>query len=464
MDGSRKRLVFLSLAAVVAVIAGAIAIWSPQVPPAEATGAIGAVEKHRSVQIGAQDVVLADEAVMTESRIVFADYLKDATTLQNIGANLGSMVAYNRDSLVAANAALENHVSELQSRLNSRMADTLNAVQAAVENRANLGAAVAELNSIESSLAAKPNLQQMGELNSRLNNVVNELQSKGELAAAPALFAKLENELAAAAELAQKDALQASAALEAISAELQNKAMLGASLQNQMEYLASGLRQAAALENVQAELNAAMQLGAQDAALQSRLAAAVTELGAQAAQLESHAAENLQSRLNAHVEMNNRLNAMDAMLGSRFANRANLGAQALANVDASLASMDAALNSRLTGSMTVELQAIGDHLSNIDALASKLNNAANLGAQALQAKNAELQSRMAGSKLQAAAALDSRTLGSRLFNREALGSFQAYLQQAASLDAKLVGNVALMSRAGELQSRSGELASKVHAE
>ena len=63
MSTPNRNKVLFGFGALVAVLIVAIVMWPTNVQREDATGAIGAVQKHRAPQITPQDVVLGNEDV-----------------------------------------------------------------------------------------------------------------------------------------------------------------------------------------------------------------------------------------------------------------------------------------------------------------------------------------------------------------------------------------------------------------
>ena len=82
-----RNKVLLGFSAVVAVLIVAILLWPANVRKEDASGAIGAVQKHRAPQIAQQDVVLGGESVKHEQEILYKDFLADAGKLRSMAAN-----------------------------------------------------------------------------------------------------------------------------------------------------------------------------------------------------------------------------------------------------------------------------------------------------------------------------------------------------------------------------------------
>src|SRR5207249_3764450 len=66
-------------------LVAAIALWPPNFRKEDASGAIGEVQKHRAPQITQKDVVLGNETVKHQQKVLYADFLADATKLKALG-------------------------------------------------------------------------------------------------------------------------------------------------------------------------------------------------------------------------------------------------------------------------------------------------------------------------------------------------------------------------------------------
>jgi hypothetical protein len=82
-----RNKVLLGFSAVVAVLIVAILLWPANVRKEDASGAIGAVQKHRAPQIAQQDVVLGGESVKHQQEVLYKDFLADAGKLRSIAAS-----------------------------------------------------------------------------------------------------------------------------------------------------------------------------------------------------------------------------------------------------------------------------------------------------------------------------------------------------------------------------------------
>src|SRR5438105_6971055 len=89
MSTENKKKVLLGFGAFAVVLIAVLAIWRP---PAfrneDASGSIGAVQKHHAPQITQQDVVLGSETTKHEQQIRYADFLNDAAKLHSLSAKI----------------------------------------------------------------------------------------------------------------------------------------------------------------------------------------------------------------------------------------------------------------------------------------------------------------------------------------------------------------------------------------
>jgi len=123
----------LGFSAVVAVLIVAILLWPANVRKEDASGAIGAVQKHRAPQIAQQDVILGGESVKHEQDVLYKDFLADAGKLRAIGS---------RNDVAAA----REYASELQMRAMRAAREAAEAASRISESK--VQANVEELNSM----------------------------------------------------------------------------------------------------------------------------------------------------------------------------------------------------------------------------------------------------------------------------------------------------------------------------
>src|SRR5712691_3574125 len=87
MSTENRNKVLLGFGALVAVVIVAIALWPANFRKEDASGAIGAVQKHHAPQITQKDVILGDETVRHQQKVLYADFLADATKLRAMAAS-----------------------------------------------------------------------------------------------------------------------------------------------------------------------------------------------------------------------------------------------------------------------------------------------------------------------------------------------------------------------------------------
>ncbi|MGZ7031213.1 MAG: hypothetical protein ACXVIJ_04510, partial [Thermoanaerobaculia bacterium] len=165
----------------------------------DASGAIGAVQKHHEPQIAQQDVILGDEATRQEQDVLYADFLNDAAKLQDISNDINS-----RQASRASNRLAEQS-DALQARY-ARSAAKFAEAASKIAARANDQKLAADVSELSQKLSAKLNAADMEAVNAKvaaitaaagaradsrinfaaksLNEAVDALQSRSPVAAA----------------------------------------------------------------------------------------------------------------------------------------------------------------------------------------------------------------------------------------------------------------------------------------
>jgi hypothetical protein len=172
-----RNKVLLGFSAVVAVLIVAILLWPANVRKEDASGAIGAVQKHRAPQIAQQDVILGGESVKHEQEVLYKDFLADAGKLRAIGS---------RNDIAAARA----YQAELQMRAMRAAQEVVEAASRIPESK--IRADVEELSSMIRSKSLLSN-DEVQAFNIKLGTVAARLDDQ------QAAFARMDT---AAAELA----------------------------------------------------------------------------------------------------------------------------------------------------------------------------------------------------------------------------------------------------------------------
>lgn len=443
MSSPNRTKVFVGFGAVAIVLVAAIAMWPPNFRSEEASGAIGAVQKHHAPQIAQKDVILSDQKTAAQQSWLWTDYLNDSARLQALSASLAS-----RDEAASITKNAEELSNQLRNEYASHMASALNAIelQAKQSNNAEMASKAEEL---ASQLKGNEQLSAalMNQLNTKFANVAEmahkiilqnaEMANKtanqemghkiilqnAEMANKTAnqemgqriILQNADKELASA--LADKNE-QAASKVSSIEQELSNVNLASVEMASQVAYFSQIEAASHAVANAEA-------LASQEMA--SRIVGA-KEVADRADQLAHAALFNVEAQVASSVEMAATIQHMQSALASSdlanssLANRLNSLSQEFAshtasNLQSQLASMSELAASRATFSKlenstqmqasmvsnqlashqlfnqlanTAELAAacasISHSLQN-EALASALANETALAAQATQLQN-----------------------------------------------------------------------------
>ncbi len=177
MSADKRKTILIGFAGLAVVLVAIIAIVSPSFRSEDATGAIGAVQKHRAPQITKQDVVLGDETQKQQQKVLYADFIADATQLKSFA------VAAKDDQL---RARIDSMEQDVQSRFRNDMEQALSfATQLAAAEEAALGskkkaAVIAEIDGLGAAIrqAERLSSNDIESLSLRLNQVSDELGVK----------------------------------------------------------------------------------------------------------------------------------------------------------------------------------------------------------------------------------------------------------------------------------------------
>lgn len=88
MSADKRKTILIVFAGVAVVLVAVIAVVSPTFRSEDASGAIGAVQKYHQPQITKADVILGDESLRQEQKVLYGDFLTDAAALQNLSARV----------------------------------------------------------------------------------------------------------------------------------------------------------------------------------------------------------------------------------------------------------------------------------------------------------------------------------------------------------------------------------------
>lgn len=397
MSAQKRQRMLIGFGGLAIVLVAVIAFVSPNFRNEEASGAIGAVQKHRAPQITQSDVVLGDEQTKEEQQVLYADFLSEASALQNISASLASESQSVEARSQMAAKSLDARVASLQARYQQHAKSALEAMrQLGAEDQ--LGSeAIQELSArISSNLQARD----METISARMAAIVNQLEAAQCCAAA--MRAKsleaIESQLNAfAIEARVSNALAASPQLQTLRQAAEADA-LGARIRARAEYLEAAAKEAKSLEAARQALEAK----SLDAKSLGRISAQVFQ---QAAQLEARAVDNIEANLAAHSASVEALGRMRMTL------------------DAANKSLDARANS-------LDARSLEAARSNLDAISRDL-----------QARNVEMQARSAvGLRAQLAAVhnhLDARSQGARASLASAAPDAQNFAAIARDLSSRI---------------------------
>ena len=322
----------------------------------DASGAIGAVQKHRQPQIQSTDVVLGDEQVKKDQQVAYVDFLNDAAALQAISASLASEAQSvdSRSRMEAASKSLEARKNDLQAR-------ALAHAEAAAMEAKSLGIA-------DISLEARD----VDSMAARVRNAADSLEAKK---IGHRRLESAEAEVAAFAARIGSEAQSLDAAQRLESAFKADAA--GARIRARAEYLAAIAKEAKSLDaasrslaDLQAKSLAAKSLDAKSLAAVSR------DLASEAQALEARALVGMKRNLDSHSESLEALGRMDAQL---VAARGSLEARNLASAEQELNSVSrmvkghaADLQQRSSVDMRSQLEAARAHLDSRNVSAQSL--------------------------------------------------------------------------------------------
>ena len=515
---NRKRIGILGgFATVAAALALFFFNWPPEPKDNQAaSGAIGAVQKHREQQISSSDVILGDEATRRVENVVYADFLGDASKLSNLSAQLNAMISArsdfenkelasknlaNRDlanknlssrelasrQLASIETALSSHEVSLEQRMLANADEVLADIEALLENR---GSTLQgrELASIETELR---NLQLASRTLSNRALASRNLSNK-ELANRDLASKNLSNQELANRDLAHKNLsnqeLQSfHEQLASLTRQLENRGLF-ARLENAQKSLASAEQEMASLEaktlgSAADNLAMAQQQFEAFSAYQNRMVANSTPY-LEAMVLEHQAIENARRQLAdfdaflaSEVQMENKalnhqMDQMENVSGNLASEAERLESRALANMESRMESRN--LQARALAGMSEMVQSMNRSLSSrqlqsqeLQSIQKQLSSMQEMFA----AQESQLEQRMLGqmdaelaaigsymeSRTQLQAQFANRAMGNRNLGSRSLASFENYL---SNVDRALDNRGKLQNR--QLDNVSRGLASRVN--
>ena len=423
MSTENKKKLLLGFGAFAVVLIAVLAIWRPPAFRSEdASGSIGAVQKHHAPQITEKDVILGDETTRREQQIRYADFLNDAAKLNAIGAKITA------NNFEAASADMESMRGEARQRFYAVATEALAQAQAlarANKEGVSLDAAkgIAELSAILQN--GKLGDADMANVSQKFAAISEHLDGRfaagrfaaGRFAADRAQAASREVASAFADMRANRDT--AAAKMESATGEL--KALYGVSLADEAQYLSATEMESKAIAKAQAELKM-MNAGANLAQANQKNAGSVAmgrEIAAQADALEARAAKAMERQLGSLAEMASAFRDIDATLAAARgiaaeANEASAAAggkaydKAFANFYQAFAGTKAEFNAHANAGINAELAAVEAYLASVGKAGVKAADVSEM-ANVL----AHLSERLAGNSALAAALADQQELAMR---------------------------------------------------
>ena len=360
MSSENRKKVLLGFGALVVILVAAIALWPPNFRKEDASGAIGEVQKHRAPQITQKDVVLGNETVKHQQKVLYADFLADATKLKALGH--------------ATDQQLADFEKEMNARWIAAAEELLADEQAAARTSANrkaLEAEIAEASNFVRSREANLSDSDMQLANGKLAHLADEIAMSSRINLADEQLAAAVNQLAVAK--LEDEYLAVAKQLENVKAELSSRDAFALSMADELEYLK------------ETEANA-------------RIAAARVsqeQLAERGEELYARAMKNIEEQVLADEQMATKFRDMDDQIAraQRIA-----GAQATmasnAMLSKTLRATEEALNAADTEFRSRTTAALGEEVMAVRSLQS--NNMASRAT--LEGKLLNLQARMAGAR------------------------------------------------------------------
>ena len=240
MSTENKKKVLLGFGAFAVVLIAVLAIWRPPAFRSEdASGSIGAVQKHHAPQITQKDVILGDETTKHDQQIRYTDFLDDAAKLHALSA----MISANKFDAAAAEIAAMR--AEAQQRYNAAANESLEAAKAlARSENQKMDAEIEGLSAILQSGHLSD--ADMANFNTKLEALSQRLAVKSAAERANAAKSQVD------AALAEMRTNNASAAAKVASAAGDLKAMNAITLADRGDYLKATEVESKALDRAQA--------------------------------------------------------------------------------------------------------------------------------------------------------------------------------------------------------------------
>src|SRR5437867_8809839 len=371
MSTENRNKVLLGFGALVAVVIVAIALWPANFRKEDASGAIGAVQKHRAPQITQKDVILGDENVRHQQKVLYADFLADATNLRAMAASHNYSAATE-----LANELRTRYAAEADAAL----AEATEMASRVSADREKLQTDIAEMQSRLAAHKTELSSEDMKELNTKLALIIVVCQKEMAARSASRILNDADRQFAAASKQLETAKLEnefAAASKRIADAEaLMSRPVASISLADEAAYLNAiqvEMKVAADAENL-----AVRQLA--DEQMASRL-------NAEAEQLEAKALSNIKANAETTSEMAARLNSIDEAIAQASRVVGSRAAMASRSTEALSKNLAAARQTLL--SREADFYARSRAVANEELVAAKALNSAQL-----QNELANLQARL----------------------------------------------------------------------
>jgi len=354
MSADKRKTILIVFAGVAVVLVAVIAVVSPTFRSEDASGAIGAVQKYHQPQITKADVILGDESLRQEQKVLYGDFLTDAAALQNLSARVVTasrhLDAKNQFEL------LRREIGQRQTDVNARFYDSFDAALAAAkklgESDFALGAKKQRENLLAEidGLAAKTKARQIDnaeamELGHKLKDIENALGKACPLCTIGGARADVENR--------KFDA--ASARLEA--------AKLAATLRNEEFYVEAMAKQAKVMNEADNAL-ASLAARANQKSLENEADTLSRDLGVQANELEAAALSNMKIDLRSDTDAVQTLERMSTLAAAaRNRDDANLNQRA-ADFSMDMQARSSKMKEQVGSEAQMQYAAIRSHINN----------------------------------------------------------------------------------------------------
>jgi len=337
MSSENRKKVLFGFGVLVVVLVAAIAIWPPNFRKEDASGAIGEVQKHRAPQIAKSDVVLGNESVKRQQKVLYADFLTDGAKLK---------------ALAARPEAAERSVfaKELGTQYLNEVTEVLAAEEAAARSNPAQARIEAEITELQGFVRNHTELSDtdMQQINVKLAHIgeENNVRMSRTLNRAGEDLAVAVNELAAAKTESQ--ILGVAKQLEGVKSDLNSRDLLAITLAQEMDYL----------NEIELSARVALaRLGDQEIAM---------KLAERGDQLLARGMSNIEQELQLESEMAARFRDMDDQIARAnriFGAQASMASQptlakTLSATSSALSAKEAEFHSRETADRAEEILAV----------------------------------------------------------------------------------------------------------